>query len=151
MSWRDDLSRLIDTKSRQVRSCRTQAAEKQSAAQSGEQQAAQLRDDSAQVLAGAVPMQEHGMTRQSLYERLRLIALARAHAIESLQHAITLENQASQARQAASELTHEAQRHERKQRKIEHWKKLQERALRLRKARRTDHDIQEMHACRSHR
>lgn len=90
-------------------------------AQTKRADAQRLRDDAAATVDAAMPSPEGGLTRSMLYDRLRTLAVARAHALETIHAAMELEENAGQCETRARELKAIALVHQRKYAKLDVW------------------------------
>ncbi|MEI2260070.1 hypothetical protein OHC51_03675 [Stenotrophomonas indicatrix] len=85
------------------------------------EQALAFREQGQQVIAEAMLLPEQSLTRGALYDRLRSLAVARAHALE-LQHAAgELNLQAGTCDEREREFCQQAAAHQRKKSKLEYW------------------------------
>jgi hypothetical protein len=143
-----DARRICELKRRQAASALTHARELASQRQARLDEARLLREHSQQALVDAMPMEEQGLSRRSLYDRLRTLAVARAHALESGHHATSLEVAAAECHEAERMQRHRAVVHEGKRRKIDEWLRRTMRERMLRFERRNEQEVQEEYACR---
>lgn len=97
----------------------------------------------------ALQIEEHGLTRATLFDRLRMLAVARAHAIETRRHAATLEASATALQEEEAELRRQAAQHQRKHHKLATWVELTETRRRRLRERRIEQLTQEDYACRT--
>jgi hypothetical protein len=148
MRWLTDARRLSALKAAQASRMRKQAHSHRQAEQDLRQAAHQARLSGEQALAMAALTPENGLTRQGLYERLRLLSVARAQVAETALEADRLEEEAQQRAQQAVHAHVLGQELERKQRKLDHWAKGAHRAAMARLERRSQAQTQEDHACR---
>ncbi|MGE6332976.1 hypothetical protein [Stenotrophomonas sp. NPDC077659] len=120
--------RLLALKAAQMHLARAAAATQaqQGAAQRCEAEA--LRAQAEDTVAQAIPLPEPGLSRSALYDRLRTLAVARAHALELQQAAGDLDTQAAACEERAQASRQQARAHQRKQSKLDHWQQQQRRA-----------------------
>lgn len=124
MRWQADrgVHRLVQLKRTQAALAKAGAAEQARQAHDKRAEANALRQQGIAVVEGALLLPEQGLTRGALFDRLRTLAVARAHAME-LEHAATeLEQQASYCQGVQRELARQALAHQRKHDKLEHWR-----------------------------
>ena len=143
-----DARRVCELKRRQAASALAGARELASQRQARLDEARSLREDSQQALVDAMPMEEQGLTRRALYDRLRTLAVARAHALESGHHATSLEAAAADCHEAERAQRHRAAVHEGKRRKIDEWLRRATRERLQRLEQRNEQEVQEEYACR---
>lgn len=121
------------------------AQRQQRQAQAKRADAEQLRASAAQTVAGAQLQPEQDITRQGLYDRLRVLAVARAHAQESTLAAGQLDSEAAECEAAEQQLRVSAQAHQRKQAKLVQWGMRQRRqALRQQDRQQQQQQIEEI-------
>ena len=72
-------SRLLELKVAQVRMARAAAIEQERQGAHRRRQADALRRQALETVERAIPLPEQGLTRTTLYDRLRTLAVARAH------------------------------------------------------------------------
>jgi hypothetical protein len=142
------LSRLGERKRVQAEQSLADAREHAAVASAKQREAEDLRRASAQLLDEAVVTQEYGLTRAQLFNRLRALAVARAHVLESNHRADVLDTEAAQSSRLEIELKAKSAEHRRKQQKIAEWSRRTTRELVLKLERRAERDIQEEYACR---
>lgn len=142
-------SRLLELKVAQVRMARAAAIEQERQGAHRRHQADALRRQALETVERAIPLPEQGLTRTTLYDRLRTLAVARAHALELQQTAGELEGEASACAEQAQELTRQARAHQRKQSKLDHWQQRERQAqARQRQQRQYQHQLEDV-SCRS--
>jgi hypothetical protein len=135
---------------------RTQAEREQStarehndAAAAAQREADALRATAAACVDDAIVKQELGLDRAALFDRLRTLAVARAHVLESQHRAGELTQQAAHSREQAFAALRLAAEHRRRSNKMDEWLTRQQRTLRRSAERRADWETQEDYACRS--
>ena len=145
--------RMARLKAVQAQLARSAALVQQQAADARRQEALDLRLSAEETLAGALLPPEQGLTRSTLFDRLRSVAVARAHALESSHAAGELETRAAELQTVAAGHQATAQAHQRKQRKLEHWHaRRSEESRRSRERRRHLQELEEFPChCRSPR
>lgn len=112
------------------------AQTQQRAAATRREEAAALRASAAQVIERAVLQPESGLSRSLLFDRLRVLAVARAHALETGHVAGELEADATRCEAEEAGHRQRAALQFRKQRKLEHWHRQRHReGCRLRESR----------------
>ncbi|MEN5426493.1 hypothetical protein ABE522_09055 [Stenotrophomonas pennii] len=97
------------------------AQSQQQAAAARREEAAGLRASASETLDRAVLQPETGLSRSLLFDRLRILAVARAHALETGHAAGDLEADAAQCEAAEVQQRQRAALQFRKQKKLEHW------------------------------
>lgn len=147
MRWQADTRRLLQLKQQRMQAAAAEACREQAAAHAHEQEAQVLRRIADEALLAAVPVVEYGLDRRGLYERLRILSVSRAHALETSHQAISLQQQASACQQRADAQRAQAQLLERKRRKLDRWLQHRNALLQRRCQIRLDDDIQETYAC----
>lgn len=118
-----------------------QAAHRESAARA-------LRSDADGRLQQAQLAEEHGLDRQRLFDRLRGVAIARAHVLECALRADQLQEQAVAAHDQAQELREAAAMHHARARRLQAVGAHIDQRLRQARQRRQERQVQEEHACR---
>jgi hypothetical protein len=83
-----------------------------------------------------------------LFSRLRTLAVARAHVLESDHRAGVLDTEAEQSAALESQCRKQSGEYRRKGKKITEWGHRQTRLVALKSVRREERDIQEEYACR---
>lgn len=96
------------------------------------EEAAALRASAQQSLDRAVLQAETDLSRSMLFDRLRVLAVARAYALESGHAASDLDADAERFEAHEAEQRQRAALHLRKQKKLEHWQGEQRRESRRR-------------------
>lgn len=119
--------RLLGLKEAQMRIARSGALAQARHAREQRDEALQLRQQAEQTLQAALPKPEQGLSRSALYDRLRALAVARAHALEVEQAAIELDGRAAACDAREQALQRQALQHQRKKSKLEHWHQLRSR------------------------
>lgn len=147
MRWQADTRRLLQLKQQRVQAAAAEARREQAAAHAHGQQAQALRLLADEALLAAVPVVEYGLDRRGLYERLRILSVSRAHALETSHQASSLQQQADACQQRADAQRAHAQVLERKRRKLDRWLQQRDALLQRRSQIRIDDDIQETYAC----
>lgn len=107
-----------------------------------------LRESARQTVEAGIPLPEQGLGRNALFERLRLLAVARAHGMELAQHAAELEHQAKGLDGQEAEHRKVARAHQRKHAKLEHWQGQQRRHQRHLRDHQQTLELLEEAACR---
>lgn len=140
--------RLLTLKEAQMRMARSAALAQAQHALDKRNEAAALREQAHVAVDGAVPLPEQGLTRIGLYDRLRTLAVARAHALEMEQSAGELEVQATACDTQQRAFQTQALEHQRKQSKLDHWHRLHNQAqARVRLQRQQQQHVEDM-SCR---
>jgi hypothetical protein len=143
-----DLGRLGERKRFQAEQALAAANEHAATANAKQNEAQDLRLAAARLLDEAVVIHEHGMTRDQLFNRLRTLAVSRAHVLESNHRADVLDTEAAQSFKLEAELKRQSSEYRRKGQKIAEWKRRQTRELALKAHRRAEQETQEEYACR---
>ena len=140
--------RLVKLKQAQRQLSLLSAQAQQRAAAARREEAAALRASAEQALDRALLQPEAGLSRSLLFDRLRVLAVARAHALETGHAAGDLEADATRCEaEEAGQRQHAALQY-RKQKKLEHWHVQHHRqASRLRELRIYTQQLDEI-ACR---
>jgi len=112
---------MLRLKQAQAQLALASAHDRQQAAQARSVEAEWLRRSAADTLEQALMQPEQGLTRNALFDRLRAVAVSRAHALEARHAASELEHRARQLQQQNVELLALASACQRKQQKLEHW------------------------------
>lgn len=108
-------------------------------------EAAALRASADATLMRALLPPERGLTRTALFDRLRSVAVVRAHALEVVHSAGELEAAAAGREETAAGLQQAAAAHHRKQKKIEHWhSRLRDAGMRRRERVRHSQELEEL-------
>ena len=149
MRWQADTRRLLQLKQQRMQAAAAEACREQAAAHAHAQQAQALREVADVALLAAVPVVEYGLDRRGLYERLRILSVSRAHALETAHQASSLQQQAGACQQRADAQRAQAQLLDRKRRKLDRWVQQRNALLQRRRQTRLDDDIQETYACPS--
>lgn len=139
------IARWVDHRAQRLR---RDAAAQSAQAQRDEQQARGLRGEADDQLRAAQVGQELGLDRQRLFDRLRAVAIARAHVLECDLRARDLLDQAAQARQREQELRRGAAQQQSRARRLDAAGARIERQRRQAQQRRHEREIQEEYACR---
>lgn len=139
---------LLHLKQHQWRTGVHQANLQRDQAQSQRQEAKRLRQEARQALAEADYVPEWGLARAQLYERLRQVAVARAHGLETGLQARQLDQDATKLEQAATQLRQTAASCQRKHEQIQRWTALKTQQHRRRQAHRQNHWLYEEIICR---
>lgn len=127
---------LVKLKQAQRQLSLLSAQAQQQAAAARRDEAAGLRASAQETLERAVLQPETDLTRSLLFDRLRLLAVARAHALETGYAAGDLDADAAQCEAEEAQQRQRAAMQFRKQKKLEHWHRRQHReATRLREVR----------------
>ncbi len=127
---------------------RRDAAAESARALDHEQQAAGLRTDADTRLLEAQVGEELGLDRQRLFDRLRAVAIARAHVLECDLRARDLQLQAEQAREREQHLRRDAAHQQSRARRLEAAGARLEHRHRQALQRRQERQIEEEYACR---
>lgn len=139
------LSAVVDHRAQRLR--RDATAQASLAAQQ-EQQAQGVRTQADQQLHQAQLVEEHGLDRQRLFDRLRSVAIARAHVLECDLRARHLQEQAALAREREAELRQAAIEQQSRARRLQAVGERNEHMRRQARLRRQERIIQEEHRCR---
>lgn len=140
--------RLTKLKQAQRQLALMSAQAQQRAAVQRREEAAALRASAEQTLQLATLQPEDGLTRSLLFDRLRVLAVARAHALETGHAAGDREAEAERCDAAERVQRERAALQHRKQKKLEHWHARQRQATnRLRESRLHTQTLDEI-ACR---
>ncbi|MFI8718495.1 hypothetical protein ACIGHF_11545 [Stenotrophomonas sp. NPDC077464] len=113
-----------------------------------ETEARSLRGEADEKLQQAQLGEEHGLDRQTLFERLRGVAIARAHVLECGLRAEHLLEQAAAAQAQEQQLRQAAAAHHSRARRLEAVGSHIHQRLRQARQRRQERQVQEEHACR---
>ncbi len=111
-------------------------------------EAESLRTSARTTVQASIPLPEQGLGRAALFERLRLLAVARAHALELTQRASELDQQARAHDATAQDHRRAAGLSQRKANKLEHWQQRQRRLQQRRRDHRHHLELLEEAACR---
>ncbi len=139
------IARWVDQRAQRLR--RDAAAQSANAA-THDAEAGELRAQANARLLGAQVQQELGLDRQRLFDRLRAVAIARAHVLECDLRARDLAAQAEQARRREEELRRSAAQQQSRARRLDAAGVRLERHRRQAQQRRDERQIQEEYACR---
>jgi len=139
------LATLLDHRAHRLRREAREQAEH--AARRG-QEAAGLRKAADERLRQAQLGEEHGLDRQRLFERLRGVAIARAHVLECELRAGHLREQAGDAREQEQQLRHDAAGHHSRARRLQAVGAHIDQKHRQARQRRQERQIQEEYTCR---
>lgn len=148
MPSRRDLKRVADVFLRRADRARGQARRTRQQGQAQEAQARQLRQDAEAALAQGALCEEYGLDRQQLFDRLRTLAVARAHALDSRQQALAQQHQAEEAYRRAASLQHYAQAQHGRGRRLAAVDAQLQRQQQQDQWRRQERQTEEEHACR---
>jgi hypothetical protein len=113
-----------------------------------EREAQTLRSTADERLQQAQLGEEHGLDRQRLFERLRGVAIARAHVLECALRASHLQEQAGDARGQEQQLRHDAADHHSRARRLQAVGTHIDQKHRQARQRRQERQIQEEYTCR---
>jgi len=113
--------RMVRFKQAQTQMALSAAQAQKQAADARQAEADGLRQSAAETLAGALMQPEQGLSRSVLFDRLRAVAVVRAHALEVGHAAGELEAQAQSLQQQEIGHRQMAAAHHRKQQKLEQW------------------------------
>ena len=113
--------RLVQLKKAQRQLSLLSAQAQHAAASARREEADALRNAAEQALHRAILQPESGLSRSALFDRLRVLAVARAHALESGHAATDLETDAARCDAEGAGQRQRAAVQYRKQKKIEHW------------------------------
>lgn len=127
---------------------RSDAREQAGQAAQREADALSLRSQADHRLQQAQLGEEYGIDRQRLFERLRGVAVARAHVLECALRADQLQEQADHAHDQERQLRQAAAAHHSRARRLQAVGAHIEQQLRQARQRRQEHQIQEEYACR---
>lgn len=127
---------------------RRDAVAQSAAAAAHDDEASALRTQANARLLDAQVGQALGIDRQRLFDRLRAVAVARAHVLECDLRARDLQAQAELARQQESELRQRAAQQQSRARRLDASGARIERHRRQAQLRRDERQIQEEYACR---
>lgn len=139
------IARWVDRRAQRLRS---DAAAQSAAALAHDAEANTLRQQANVQLLDAQVGQEMGLDRQRLFDRLRAVAIARAHVLECDLRARDLQRQAEQARLEEAELQRKAAQQQSRARRLDAAGARIERHRRQAQRRRDERQIQEEYACR---
>ncbi|MGH8036353.1 MAG: hypothetical protein ACREPC_13830 [Stenotrophomonas sp.] len=148
MSSPADPARLATLVVQRVQRLRREAASHSTQAADHEQQAHGLRTQADLQLREAQLGEEHGLDRQRLFDRLRTVAIARAHVLECDLRASDLQQQAAQAREREHELRQAAIQQQSRARRLQAVGERIEQKRRQAQRRRHERTIQEEYTCR---
>lgn len=113
--------RLLALKQLQQQLAAAAAHRHAQAAQAKREQARALHEAARRTVADALLQSEQELSRSALFERLRLLAVARAYAMEAEQAAQVLEREAAGCEAAGDASRRSAARHRRKHGTLRHW------------------------------
>lgn len=113
--------RLLSLKDAQMRMARADAQAQARHALHHRSESTVLREQARATVDQSVLLPEPGLSRTDLYDRLRALAVARAHAMELELSAGELDQQAQRRDAQQQVLQHQAQQHQRKRTKLDHW------------------------------
>lgn len=113
-----------------------------------EREAQSVRSAADAQLQQAQLTEEHGLDRQRLFERLRGVAIARAHVLECELRAGHLQEQAVDARDQEQQLRHAAAGHHSRARRLQAVGAHIDQKHRQARQRRQERQIQEEYTCR---
>lgn len=139
--------RLMRVKHAQARIALAAAQAQHAVAAARQAEAEALRSSAQGTLDNAQLVPEQGLSRSDLYDRLRSVAVARAHALESTHVAGELEAEVRQLETAAEGSRQTAAQHHHKEKKLQHWHALRSAQSRQRRERRRHTQEQEDFAC----
>jgi len=140
--------RLLGLKQAQMRLARAAALVQRQQALDCRDQADALRSQAEQMVDRAVPLPEAGLSRTTLYDRLRTLAVARAHALELQHRAGELEAQAQACDTQRTALQEQALAHQRKHSKLDCWHQRERQMHTQQRLRRQHHHLLEDISCR---
>jgi hypothetical protein len=143
-----DPARLAALVLHRVQRLRREAAGESTQAARHEQQAQGLRTQADLQLHQAQLGEELGLDRQRLFDRLRTVAIARAHVLECDLRANDLQQQAAQAREREHELRQVAAQQHSRARRLQAVGMRSEQIRRQAQRRRHERTIQEEYTCR---
>lgn len=143
-----DPRRIAQWVDQRAQRLRRDAAAQSAVAAAHDAQAGELRVQANARLLDAQVQQELGLDRQRLFDRLRAVAIARAHVLECDLRARDLLAQAEQARQQEQELRRTAAQQQSRARRLDAAGARLERHRRQAQQRRDERQIQEEYACR---
>ncbi|HEY9132745.1 MAG TPA: hypothetical protein VIM98_13380 [Dyella sp.] len=124
------------------------AREHGEAAARAQHEADTLRAAAAACVDDAIVTHELGLDRAALFDRLRTLAVARAHVLESQHRVGELSQQAAHSREQAAVSLRLAVEHRRRSNKLDEWLSRQQRKRRQSAERRAEWETQEDYACR---
>jgi len=107
-----------------------------------------LRSEADERLQQAQLGEEHGLDRQRLFDRLRGVAIARAHVLECALRADHLQEEAAAAQEQERQLRQDAAVHHSRARRLQAVGAHIDQKLRQARQRRQERQVQEEHACR---
>lgn len=139
--------RLMRVKQAQARIALSAAQGQSAVATARQAEADALRLSAQSTLDNAQLMPEQDLSRSDLFDRLRSVAVARAHALESAHVAGELDAEVLQLEAGADVLRQAAAVHHRKEKKLEHWHGLRSTQTRQRRERQRHHQEQEEFPC----
>lgn len=139
------IARWVDHRAQRLR---RDAAAQAAAAAAHDAQAHTLQQQANARLLDAQVGHELGLDRQRLFDRLRAVAIARAHVLECELRARDLQAQAEQGRRQESELRRDAAHQQSRARRLDAAGARIERHRRQALQRRDERQIQEEYACR---
>lgn len=113
--------RMVRLKKAQTQLALTAAHGRKRVADEQRAEAGALSLSAAETLSQALMQPEQGLTRSALFDRLRSVAVSRAHALEARHAAGELEALALQLQQQEQAFRVQAASHQRKQQKLEQW------------------------------
>ncbi|MDQ1107921.1 hypothetical protein B8X02_09030 [Stenotrophomonas rhizophila] len=139
------LATLLEHRAHRLR--RDASAQAEQAAQR-DREAQTLRSAADKRLQAAQLGEEHGLDRQRLFERLRGVAIARAHVLECELRAGHLQEQAGDAREQEQQLRHAAAGNHSRARRLQAVGAHIDQKHRQARLRRQERQIQEEYTCR---
>lgn len=143
-----DPTQLATLLTHRAQCLRSDARDQAGQAAQREADAQLLRSQADQQLQEAQLAEEHGLDRQRLFERLRGVAVARAHVLECALRADQLQEQANHAHEQERQLRQAAATHHARARRLQAVGECIDQKLRQARQRRHEHQIQEEYACR---
>ncbi|MEG2805972.1 hypothetical protein [Stenotrophomonas sp.] len=143
-----ELGRLAGLAERRAQRARRDAQQALATAAGHERDAHQLREQASERLQRAELAPALGLARQALFDRLRALAVARAHGLECDLRARQQQERAQQQREAARQLLQQASGHQSRASRLQAMQARLHRAARQARERRDEYAIQEEYACR---
>lgn len=148
MPWPRELGRIGALAERRAADARRRAGQALDRAVEQEDQADALREQGGEQLQLAELDEMHGISRETLFTRLRGVAIARAHHLECQLRAERLQDEAEDARDQALDLQQQAGTHQSRARRLQSVQAQLSKAQRRALLRRQEREIEEEIACR---
>lgn len=142
-----DLQRVSGLIARRAERLRVQARQAEQRGNEQRAQARQLQAQALQMLDQGALCEEHGLQRQQLFDRLRTLAVARAHALDAQQQAGQQLQRAAQMLDQARQLQAQSRGQQGRARCLAAVQDRLHRQQQRERGRRQERQAQEEHAC----